>query len=119
MGENGILSTHNALHCFKNVNCLSFIANSFYAFAEHFLEIQHKVMLLTCIIQFCTHQKLSQTNQAQGRDIRNTLLTLSSFSVLQATDPNFLSFDLWPLNLLYGLNTCLVRHTYQRKKNET
>ena len=116
MGENGILSTHNALHCFKNVNCLSFIANSFYAFAEHFLEIQHKVMLLTCIIQFCTHQKLSQTNQAQGRDIRNTLLTLSSFSVLQATDPNFLSFDLWPENLLYGLNTCLVRHTYQRKK---
>ena len=76
-------------------------------------------MLLTCIIQFWMNQKLSQTNQAQGRGIGNILLTLSSFSVLQATDPNFLSFDLWPEHLLYGLNTCLVRHTYQRKQNET
>ena len=98
---------------------MSFIANPFHAFAEHFLEIQHKVMLLTCIIQFCMNQKLSQTNQAQGRDKRNILLTLSSFFVLQATDPNFLSFDLSPEHLLYGLNTCLVRHTYQRKENET
>lgn len=98
---------------------MSFIANPFHAFAEHFLEIQHKVMLLTCIIQFCMNQKLSQTNQAQGRDKRNILLTLSSFFVLQATDPNFLSFDLSPEHLLYGLNTCLVQHTYQRIENET